>query len=233
MRSALGSATASLWSTKFAYFNEIIGSGRSPRPSSALASHHRLEDVPGEDAHHLGLLGHDGVSERPHAVLVARAAGPHPGGLPCVRGGVAGRRPGHAVQAAASVQPTGKPIRASSHSGFRRSPGAVPYSTCSASGRLFLVKMASETRPERVSLARGVAHKRTASARLWPPCRRGPELVRRASAASRVGHPRDDEDPLPEVRCAHVGSSKAAPRCIQPAVGQLPENDVEAPNKEA
>lgn len=57
-----------------------------------------------------------------------------------------------------SVQSAGKPINVSTHAGLSEpDPASVPHSTCSESGRLFRSAVASLARPERRSLAVGVA----------------------------------------------------------------------------
>src|SRR5690606_27397775 len=48
------------------------------------------------------------------------------------------------------------------------------------------------------------------------------------SLACGVGSPGNDEQPGPLVGCPDVGGSKQAPLRIEPEVGQVPENSVEA-----
>jgi hypothetical protein len=102
-----------------------------------------------------------------------------------------------------SVHPGGKPIRPSTHVGFRLPLSAVPFTAME--------------RPICFPIAR---RRWMLGSLIFPRSR--------LSAAFGVGH---DKDPLSLVQRSNVGSSPHAPSNAIPHVGQVPENGTEEPSR--
>lgn len=131
-------------------------------------------------------------------------------------------------QSPTSVQPGGKPISHSTHSGFslvgRIAPPVAPVADVGAAG---VGESSGDVSGEQASA--------TAHPSLFgvprPSCEHRSVTSFDAFAEFGVGQGREDEDAVPEMRGANVGSVNAVPFRIVPERGQRPEYGVQPPNK--